>query len=145
MTPAMCRFWSKVEQSQSCWLWVAAKNITGYGVFANVGKTYLAHRFAYALAGNSVPDDTCVLHRCDVRNCVNPEHLFLGTKLENSHDMVQKRRMPRGECHHRAKISNAGVCAIRSSNISAAALASMYGVSENHIYKIIAGTERYKQ
>lgn len=56
------------------------------------GKTTLAHRVAWTLHRGEIPDGMCVLHKCDVRDCVNPEHLFLGTVHDNIRDMDAKKR-----------------------------------------------------
>ena len=92
------RVWSKVQKTESCWLWHGAINAHGYGNFAvregpnrNL-KTVLAHRFALTLHGVDIPSGMQVCHRCDVRNCVNPVHLFLGSNADNIRDMVAKGR-----------------------------------------------------
>lgn len=72
----------------SCWLWLGAKNKNGYGVFSSK----LAHRLSWSFFNGTIPTNLCVLHKCDVRNCVNPDHLFLGTQQENISDMISKGR-----------------------------------------------------
>jgi hypothetical protein len=95
------RFWSKVRRDASgCWLWTGALNTKGYGQFPT-GSAYLVHRLAYRFAHGSVPHGRLVLHRCDVRSCVNPDHLFLGSALDNVADMIAKGRRagPRTHCN----------------------------------------------
>lgn len=94
------RFWSKVDKSSTeiksphvtspCWEWVAGV-AARYGRFAWNGETR-AHRVSWVLSHGDVPDGLCVLHRCDNPPCIRPEHLFLGTHLDNSMDKEQKGR-----------------------------------------------------
>lgn len=90
-------FWSKVDTTGECWLWLAAR-IPPYG-YGNFGGTQdgvrwvkLAHRHAYELAHGPIPEGMWVLHRCDNPPCVRPDHLFLGTHADNMRDMVAKGR-----------------------------------------------------
>jgi hypothetical protein len=127
--PLSERFWPKVDKVSSpigCWLWTGAKNFnTGYGcVRGDDGKTVTTHRASWRLAGRAAPaagNDIC--HRCDVRNCVNPEHLFEGSRGDNIRDAVSKgrmvqqsnpERMPRGSRHHNSKLTEDTVRSIRA-------------------------------
>lgn len=95
--PLETRFWSKVAKStgDGCWLFTGAINSRGYGVInrgEGRGRNVLAHRLSWRLAHGNIPDGKLVLHTCDVRNCVRPDHLWLGTSEQNTRDMLSKGR-----------------------------------------------------
>lgn len=98
------RFWSKVEKlpDDGCWNWTSSLNIQGYTQFwiAPLRGCIPAHRLAWVLAGNEIPDGLC--HHCDNRACVNPDHMFLGTQGDNLRDMVTKGRHPETVLKHRS-------------------------------------------
>lgn len=82
------RFWAKVSRSDAgCWVWTAAKNSAGYGVFSIGGRLYLAHRVAYELAVGPIPEGLVIDHvrkrGCTSTLCVNPAHLEAVTDAEN--------------------------------------------------------------
>ncbi len=86
-------FFKKVEkQENGCWLWTAALNPNGYGRVNVLGRTRRAHRISYMQHCGPIPEGMFVCHKCDVRNCVNPEHLFLGDQQSNMADMRSKGR-----------------------------------------------------
>lgn len=86
------RFWAKVEKTDGCWLWKAAMRLNGYGCFNFKGRLESAHRVAYTLVKGDIPDGMVIMHSCDMRRCVNPAHLSLGTWQENTQDAIRKRR-----------------------------------------------------
>lgn len=85
-------FWARVQKTDKCWKWVGAKNHNGYGIVSKRSGNCLAHRVSWSLLNGDIPEGQHVLHKCDVRDCVNPDHLFLGTQADNMRDMVQKGR-----------------------------------------------------
>lgn len=99
------QFWSKVRKGgvDECWEWTAGKHSNGYGQFTiyNKGKYFKLppHRFSYFLSGKGFPHDLFVLHKCDNRACCNPIHLFIGTQMDNIHDMIKKGRHGHGDLH----------------------------------------------
>jgi len=80
--------------SEGCWLLLNSIEGNGYAMRSFKGKHIKAHRASYLVYIGEIPDGIYVLHKCDVRNCVNPEHLFLGTQLDNMQDMWGKGRGP---------------------------------------------------
>lgn len=106
------RFWEKVEKGPDCWLWLGGKNNGGYGSF-KAGGLHHPHRYSWALANGPIPDGLQINHHCDNRICVNPAHLYAGTKKENSGDMVARGRVSRGSRRPLAKITEAEVPFIR--------------------------------
>ena len=86
------RFEEKVFKTNHCWLWIGSKHGKGYGHFRYKGKVEKAHRFSYMLYNGHIEEGLCILHSCDFPSCVNPEHLRVGTHLENAHDRDRKGR-----------------------------------------------------
>lgn len=97
----MERFWSKVQKSDTCWLWTARVGTNGYGQFKLDGKTVPAHRVSLTLMGVELTRSDVVMHACDTPLCVNPSHLSVGTHKENSDDKWAKGRGHTvSECPH---------------------------------------------
>jgi HNH endonuclease len=98
-----------------CWEWTAAKLKTGYGALHDdMGTIVRAHRFAYQLLKGPITRGRFVLHSCDNRLCVNPDHLRLGTQTDNMQEASERNRIPQGERHHQAKLTESQVLEIRS-------------------------------
>ena len=147
--PLQERFLEKIHKTKNCWIWKANKDIAGYGRIWNEAgihsKDVLAHRIAHELFVGPIPNDMCVLHKCDNKFCVNPNHLFLGTKTDNNQDRNAKGRQARGECHGKSKLNSRQVQEIRrlyqwgSSKLGSVALGRRYGISSTQIRGIVHG------
>ena len=144
----MDRFYDKIfiDPETGCHKWTAGLN-KGYGQFRHAGKIKRAHRVAWELANGEIPKGLLVLHKCDVPECVNPDHLFLGTQKENMQDCSKKDRvarnnLPKGEAHHKAKLTRDDVSIIKqklADGETGAALGREYGVSRQQISHIKHG------
>ena len=91
------QFWSRVQKTEFCWLWMGSRDVNGYGLVRKwvdgKSKQLLTHRVAYLLTYNEIPDGLSVCHACDNPPCVNPDHLFLGTFRTNILDRWRKERL----------------------------------------------------
>lgn len=87
------RFFEKIKKTKNCWNWIGVKNIKGYGYFKIDGKKVKAHRFSFKLFNGFIPDGKIIMHICDNRKCVCPNHLRVGTVKENNIDMAKKGRV----------------------------------------------------
>lgn len=121
-----------------CHLWIAALSPIGYGRFQVKRKSIYAHRFSYLLHKGLIPKGICVLHKCDIRNCVNPDHLFLGTYKDNTQDMIKKQRRHStlGTNNGQAKLNEEQIKSIRNDPRKVKIIAKEYNVTKNHIYRI---------
>ena len=146
------RFWSKVRiVGSGCWHWTGARTSSGYGNFWLQGKYASAHRMSWLLNQGNIPNGLCVLHSCDNRRCVNPDHLWLGSKRDNSLDASQKGRlhqvprshMRRGEKHGIAKLTDTEAleifCRYAKRDTTMKTLASEYSVCAQSICNIVNG------
>src|SRR5262245_28359638 len=91
------RFWVKVNKTDTCWLWTAARFTNGYGAFRVSAQQRRVHRVIWEDLNGPVPDGLVICHRCDVKHCVRPEHLFLGTQADNIADRDIKGHVANGE------------------------------------------------
>ncbi len=101
------RFWRRVNKGEEHWIWTGKPNGGGYGTigWGGSGRTIGAHVASFIIHNGHVPDGMFVLHTCDIRLCVNPGHLFLGTQLDNMRDMIAKGRQARGSAlNHRPQV-----------------------------------------
>jgi hypothetical protein len=126
---------------RECWPWTGVKTSDGYGQIRVGSRMKYAHHVAYEFAFGSIPSGLHVLHRCDLRCCVNPNHLVLGTHKENMMDAALKGRNAFGECHHAAKLNWHKVDDIREryaeGRLSETKLAKEFGVTRSTISQIL--------
>ena len=137
---------STPEPNTGCWLWDKSVFSNGYGQVSILGRTRLAHRLAYEAFAGPIGDGLDVCHTCDVPSCVNPDHLFLGTRADNMQDASAKGRTARGDrdgahggrcgvrgiSHGRSKLTPDNVRDVRRRTAAGAAhkaLAREYGVA----------------
>jgi len=139
--PLEPRFWRRVNKTPTCWLWTGAFYTTGYGVMRVADRNVRAHRVSWELEYGAIPPGQWVLHRCDVRACVRPDHLYLGTNADNVADMINKGRGRHGEQQRLAKLTEAQVRAMRSEyaagGISQPALAKRYAIGLSTVQDIL--------
>lgn len=112
------KFWSNVDRSGSCWLWLGKKNSGGYGAFYWKGKRHTAHRVSWEIAAaGPVPKSMFICHHCDTRDCVRPDHLYAGTPHQNNMDCLARGRngwkTHPGENNGRARLTGSDVAQIR--------------------------------
>lgn len=149
MTPSnLSRFHSKysIDTDSECWEWTGRLNEHGYGVFV-VGHATprLAHRTIFEHMHGSIPSGLVVMHVCDNRRCVNPDHLRLGTQADNVQDMMQKCRhvsvgQP-GSSNPAAKLNERSVEEIRklysNGGITMERIAKRFGVCQATVSTIV--------
>lgn len=161
----IARFWNKVDRNgpvqthvahlDQCWVWTASRTKKGYGQLhtgGRMGPPILAHRLSWMIHfPNTSIDKLCVCHVCDNRVCVNPAHLFLGTKAENNDDMRRKGRgalppsPPHGIANRQAKLTHDDVVKIRARGLLGdkhRAIAADYGVAHSTVGRIVLGKTR---
>jgi len=115
--PIEVRFWSKVKMGKlnECWEWQGAVASNGYG---NLKKSFSnnsinSHRISWELHKGKIPKELHVLHKCDNKLCVNPNHLYLGTNKDNMRDKAERNFNIKGEKNHSAKYTNKDILKIR--------------------------------
>ncbi len=130
------RFENKFTQdpNSGCWIWNASLFKTGYGAFKIAKKTQRAHRVSWELANGEIPKGALVCHKCDVRACVNPEHLFLGSAADNNRDMIDKGRSPTAKLTLKQVIE---IKELRNEGFLLKELALIFGVSKPLVCNII--------
>jgi HNH endonuclease len=139
-----CRFYSKIDMRTptECWEWQASRHEKGYGWFRLGGKMRKAHTVAYEYFKGEIPAGLLVCHECDNPACCNPNHLWVGTVADNTHDMIRKGRnytTPKGSSK---KLTPEDAVSIRDTwrkgKTTMKALAQQYGVSISTIQRVLA-------
>ncbi len=158
------RFAAKVNKIPGgCWEWSACIHVTtGYGLIRWEGKTQKAHRVSWKINNGEIPAGSYVLHACDNRKCVNPDHLSLGDHVQNMRDAVERKRFPTGDAHHTrrnpewmskgekhpsAKLKRSDVFKILWAHRAGATIteiAEAYPVHRQQVARIVSG-ERWKK
>lgn len=141
---------AKTKPSESgCWEWQAGKYKVGYGASpASCGGGRYAHRAMYAAVIGEIPKGMYVLHSCDNRLCINPEHLSLGTHLDNIKDMHAKNRQRGGslpnENNPSCKFSDEEILRMRQAkrHMTLRAMTSHFKISESHLLRVLHGESR---
>lgn len=143
--PGIARFWAGVVKSEGCWEWSGRVGTHGYGVLHAGGVRETTHRFSYELHYGPIPDGMLVLHHCDNRRCVRPDHIYAGTRMDNVIDMTvrDRRNDAIGEASSSAKLTAAEVREIRdlaaSRVMSKRAIGRAYGLGHTTINSLVAG------
>jgi hypothetical protein len=147
--PPESRFWPKVDRSggpDSCWLWTGGVAGSGYGQFYRRKREPVgAHRFSWELAnGRLVPAGMQVMHSCDVRPCVNPRHLSIGTCSDNAWDKSRKGRNPGNRTKGRPEIRQVDderVGALRAAGLTYQQIADELGVARSTAFRSVRRSE----
>ena len=134
------RFMRFVNKTDYCWLWTGCKDKWGYGRF-KFEKENLAHRASWVFFHGPIPEGMDVLHKCDNPPCVNPDHHYLGTDIENMRDRDERGRTQKGVTHVNSHFTEDQVRSIRSMyrphRVTLAMLAKKYHVSTATISHIV--------
>lgn len=131
------------ENERGCWVWQLARTRnTGYGAMRWNGRTQAVHRLSWLCFRGEIPEDKpCICHTCDNRACINPDHLFCGTRAENMADMTRKGRQSKGETKGNNKLSEEQVLEIRhlaKEGFSQPDLAKKFNVDQSTISLILS-------
>jgi len=130
----------KIPES-GCWIWLGPINNHGYGRTTFGRETHVsAHRASYELRHGKIPDGMMALHHCDIKCCVNPDHIFLGTQQDNSADKVCKNRQANGAKHGMSKLTEEQAREAKFGDAKPTELAKKFKCSATIIRQIRGGT-----
>lgn len=137
------RFWSRtIVRDDGCWDWTGSTNAGGYGQVSVNRRPILAHRVAWLLSHFIIPEGKWVLHRCDRRPCVNPDHLFLGTRTDNMLDMRSKGRQSQGTRFPQSRLTPELIVSMRAMHAAGESTANIgrsMGVAQSTVSRALSG------
>ena len=118
-----------------CWNWQGSKSVKGYGRIKFEGVYWSTHRLMAFLKLSDLGEGSVVCHRCDNPSCINPDHLFVGTQLENilDRDLKGRRNQAKGENQGSSKLTAAQVTSIRLDTRKHSTIAAEYGITRAHV------------
>ncbi len=128
---------TRTNMQTGCIEWIGAKKPNGYGNFFMGGKTYIAHRAIWVLRNGAIPNGMNVLHKCDNPSCVNIDHLFIGSPLDNHDDMYKKKRDNKAKKLVLDDIED--ITKLRAEGKTLKEIGNKYGVSESNIHYVLSG------
>lgn len=134
------RFWNSVDKTDTCWFWTKRIDHRGYGRFRGwPRKQWKAHAYAWIITNGEIPNGLFVLHSCDNKRCVRPDHLHLGTHDDNMREGIERNRFKRGSDASWSRLTEEAVADIRTSSLTQWALAHKYGVTQSAVWRALRG------
>jgi hypothetical protein len=140
------KLYSRIRiDANGCWNWLGSKTKEGYGTVAYRGRAKKATRMSWVMTYGEIPDDLLVCHKCDNPSCINPQHFFLGTDKDNTHDSIAKGRKPGfpvGQDRPQSKLNDEKVKMIKiliQNGVSVRKIARDYGMGATTIRHIKTG------
>lgn len=127
------------EPNSGCLLWLGSCDDDGYGFVRDGDVVIRAHRAAWEVKNGPIPEGKRACHKCDVTSCINDQHLFLGSDLDNAADRGRKGRSARGARNGKTTLLPADVVSIRRDPRTAPAVGRDFGISANSVRNIRRG------
>jgi hypothetical protein len=137
-------YWGKIRKDESCWIWTGCRDTSGYGLTTFRGRCQGVHRLSWRIHRGEIPKEMCVCHGCDEPLCVNPAHLWLGTRKQNTQDRDRKQRnnQPRGSSNGNSKLVAGQVDSIRKmakAGLTKRQISDIIGTSFANVSHILHG------
>ena len=136
-------FWEQVEKTKDCWFWKGKVDRCGYGIYLINNFCHKSHRYCYEITNNLKIGKQIAMHTCDTPKCVNPDHIKLGTHVDNQKDKFNKNRQAKGEKIATSKLTQKDVFDARNTykneKVTYKQLAAKYGVCKDTMQKAIRG------